>query len=236
MRRQTSSFYQVISTFTGFMNTAGLCCVAILGTLLSGCGKVASTTEPTPETSPATTPAIETIAVINLNVVAQEIGAMDKINVILNEKKDHLVGQLNDLKSQLGKKRDEIQTQFGTDLNEQQQGELDQMLVEHQNTLQLQTQAANSQLATTHAQLKRVLLDQVRPVAFEVAKEHGMNIVLTTGQIFAAGNNIEITQQVIERIRELNEAGKIEETSALQSPAPSERVANLPGGGAFMPQ
>ena len=195
--------------------------------LVCGCtGKKPLTTESKPDKQiPA-----DSIAVIDLNVVAQEIGAMGKINHSLKERENELVGKLNGLKNELGRQLDEIKSKYGSDLNQQQQSDLDRMLTDHQQTIGLQVQAAQTQLAAHHAQLKRKLLDQVRPVAYEVACEKGMNLVLTTSQIYAAGPNVDITQQVIKRIQNLNAK---EQSSTSNSDRPIEHVAN--GGGDFLP-
>ncbi len=175
---------------------------------------------------------LDLIAVIDLNVVAQEIGARDKINFALQQRENELIDELDQLKSDLNQQRQSIQAEYGQDLNQQQQSELDRLLTEHQQKIGLQVQAAQSQLVTQQAQLKVKLLAEIRPVAYQIAQENGMQIVLTSSQVYVAGPNVDITQQVIQRIKQIN-AGS---DSTSRSEPPTMRVAEMPGGGDFMPR
>ena len=205
----------------------------LIATGLPGCGKkpdaqVAGEPASTDETALKT----DAIAVIDLNVVAEEIGARTKINESLKQRESELVTQLNGFRDELGRQADDLRDQLGSDLNDHAQSELDKMLAENQVKVNLQAQAAQSQLNAHHARLKLQLLEQVRPVAWKVARARGMSIVMTTSQVYAAGPERDITQEVVEAIRQLNDNA----TSAAPAPAdPGIRVAEMPGGGEFMP-
>ena len=205
--------------------------VCVLCTLvtMAGCQKKAEQND----TEAAAIPAAkqDLIAVIDLNLVAEEIGAQAKIDRSLKEKEQELLKKFNGLKAELGRKVADLQKP-SQDLNDQRQNQLDAMTAQNQDMLTLQAQAAQSQLLAYHTQLKQKLLSQIRPVAYQVVQEKGMQIVLTVGQVYAAGPNVDITQDVVKRIQTINQ-------SASKGPAPGEpvtQVASLPGGGEFMPR
>lgn len=209
-----------------FSNLTSLLCFVLI---CAGCNKQEKE-ESKAETSlePA---AAEFIAVIDLNVVAQEIGAQTKIDLSLKQKEEELLRNYNGLKAELGRKVADHGT-AGGDLNDQQQNRLDQLNAENQNTLTLQAQAAQSQLIAYHGQLKQKLLAEIRPVAYTVAKEKGMQIVLTVGQVYAAGPNVNITQDVVKRIQAINKSSALSQSAD----EPPVRISELPGGGEFVPR
>ena len=205
-----------------------------LGLTIFGCSGGQQTGESNEETAPS--PASSNwsdacqIAVIDINEVARQIGAMDKINASMGRMESELNGQLATYQETLDKRLEEEKQKFDTDLNERQQGELDALLASRQRSLQQQTQLAGSQLAAHHNQLKLKLLNEIRPIAFEVARKRGMNLVVTTQQVYAARPEADITAEVVERIKQVNAHSDSREQSA-----PATRVAELPGGGAFKP-
>ena len=152
------------------------------------------------------------IAVIDLNVVAQEIGAQDKIDRSVTDKKAELANRMADYETKLsGPPADQ------------------------EMAIKRQAQLAQTQLLAHHAQLKQQLLDQIRPVAYLAAQERGMEIVLTAAQVYAAGPNVDITQDVVKRIQTINRSTENGSSAGLEeSPV---RLAELPaGGGDFQPQ
>ncbi len=205
-----------------------LICLLCMAVVVTGCNKQekkvseATTIETTPK---------DLIAVIDLNVVAQEIGAQTKIDLSLKQKEEELLSRFNGLQAELGRKVALLKSE-NKDLNDQAQNELDQLTAENQGKLTLQAQAAQSQLLAFHSGLKQKLLSQIRPVAYQVAQEKGMQIVLTVGQVYAAGPNVNITHDVVKRIKEINESVAAKQP---QQEKPN-RVANLPGGGEFTPR
>lgn len=215
--------------------TFGVLC--LVSTLCVPCGckqKTASTEVPADSGGAATATGFsDAIAVIDLNLVAEEIGARQKINESLIKREVELVGQINGLRDELERRATEVKARLDGDMNQQSQSDLDKMLVENQAKVDLQAQAAQAQLTTHHAMLKKQLLDQVRPVAFQVARTHGLSIVMTTSQVYAASPERDITQEVIREINRLNQA---ELTPMTSGEDPGIRVADMPGGGDFLPR
>ncbi len=173
------------------------------------------------------------IAVIDLNLVAQEIGARAKIDMLLDKREQELMTQFNGLKAELDRREMNLRGSFNDDLNDDQQNELDKLRAENLNKLNVQAQAASTRLAGFHAQLKQKLLNDIRPIAYQVASDQGMKIVLTAGQVYAAGPNVDITEAVIKQIQQINAANPESEDLAPQEPV--ARVGHMPGGGEFVP-
>lgn len=166
--------------------------------------------EKTEEASAANEPiaAVEMIAVIDLNIVAQEIGAQEKIDFAMRTKKEELESRLDKIK-------------------------LDEADVEKREALQ--AQAIQSQLLAHHTQLKQQFLSQVRPVALAVAQDQGMQIVMTTAQVYASGPGNNITQAVVKQIKELNR--NLPQEIGADTQSPKVELAELPhGNGEFIPR
>ena len=202
-----------------FLCTIGLCVV--------GCGRghkqVAE--KPANVESFATS---EKVAVIDINEVARQIGAMDKIRKSMAEFEAQLKTKLDGFKNELDLQYQDEQARRNEDLNNHNSGELEDLLAKHQQAIGQQALLAENQLANHHNQLKLKLINQIRPIAFDIAKEQGMAMVLTTSQIYAAGPEADITKAVADRINKMNSS---QEKTDDQIP----RVANLPGGGEFKP-
>lgn len=163
--------------------------------------------EQAPEKSPQAL-----IAVIDLNVVAHEIGAQDKIDRSVTEKKAELANRMADYEKKFS-------------------GEP----ADQEMAIKRQAQLAQTQLLAHRAQLKQQLLAQIRPVAYLAAQEKGMEIVLTAAQVYAAGPNVDITQDVVKRIQTINKSTENGSSAGLEEPP--VRLAELPGGGGdFQPQ
>ncbi|MGI9516534.1 MAG: OmpH family outer membrane protein [Pirellulaceae bacterium] len=208
----------------------GICCAWLLSGVLICCG-CNSKQVAEPAESPSADQ--ELIAVIDLNLVAEEIGARTKIDMALDKREKELLAQFNGLKSELTRRETDLQDSFNDDLNDDQQNELDHLRAENQSKLNLQAQTASTRLAEFHAQLKQKLLNDIRPVAYQVAQDQGMKIVLTVGQVYAAGPNVDITQAVIKHIQSVNAANP--ETTNISPRGPVARVGDMPGGGEFVP-
>lgn len=145
-------------------------------------------------------PPVEVIAVIDLNIVAQEIGAQEKIDFAMRTKKE-------ELEARLGNEKREA----------------------------LQDQAIQSQLLAHHTKLKQQFLSQVRPIALAVAQDQGMQMVMTTAQVYATVPGNDITQAVVRQIRVLNQTPP--QNLGSESQPPKAKLAQLPhGNGEFIPR
>ena len=171
------------------------------------------------------------IAVVDINEIARQIGAMEIIQQSMIDLEMELKTKLSQYKSDLDQEYQDRRKEYSDDLNDQAQDELDSLLVKHRGSFSEQSMLAQNQLAAHHNQLKKKLLNQVRPVAYEIANKKGMSVVMTTSQVYAAGPSSDITEAVAKRINELNSGN-----SAEKQAREGKRVADLPGGGAFLPR
>ncbi len=175
------------------------------------------------------------IAVIDLGVLANEIGATELINESIQKREQELLGKLDEFRNELedrvaGFKEKNPESEEGDG------GDLDKLLADNKARLALQAQAAQSHLATHLATLQQKLFDDVRPVAWRIAKSRGLSVVMTTSQIYAALPERDITQAVVEEIRRIN-AANADKNSTDKGQTPSgTRFAEMPGGGSFLPR
>ncbi len=194
-----------------------------------GCNKKEAVQAPATETKVDVN---DLVAVIDLNLVAQEIGAQAKIDVSVNEREEAFSKQLNGLKEELGRRVETLQSTVTTDSDEESKAKLQSLIRDNNNKLALQSQAFQTQLLGHRSQLQQKLLNDIRPVAYNIAQAKGMQIVLTVGQVYAAGPNVDITQDVIKRIKEINEST----AKSQPTKGPVAHIGARPGGGEFMPR
>ncbi|HMO15256.1 MAG TPA: OmpH family outer membrane protein [Pirellulaceae bacterium] len=215
--------------FQRLSGVSGLAAILILQALSVGCGKPTIAEQDLVQPSSTTEASQATaIAVIDLNRVAEQIGAIERIRTAVADYEFELRNRLTQIKDQFELEISEKRSSQTDDLNRQDQGELDKLMVKHQSALEQQTLIANNELVAHENQLKLKLLNQVRPIAYEVANERGMSIVLTTAQVYAATPTSDITDEVAKRIKKINS-----EAQSNVDKKSNTRVANLPGGGEF---
>lgn len=175
------------------------------------------------------------IAVIDLSVLANEIGATELINESIQKREQELIGKLKEFRVELEERVAEFQGKNPEDA-EGDKGGLDQLLAENKARLAMQAQAAQSQLATHLATLQQKLFDDVRPVAWRIAQSRGLSVVMTTNQIYAALPERDITQAVVEEIRRINAENPEKSLTGSGKLEGASRFAEMPGGGSFLPR
>ncbi len=201
--------------------------ILLTGLLITGCSTTADSVASNNEEQQSNT----TIAVVDINEIARQIGATDLIQQSVSQFESKIKSELQEFKARLDQEYDVRQASISSDLNVQNQEELNALQVTHQTALSKESMLWQSQLNAHHNKLRRDLLDQIRPVAYQIANEQGMSIVLTTSQVYAAGPAADITKQVAARINTHNR-----EIGVSPATDNTQRVADLPGGGAFQPQ
>ncbi len=167
------------------------------------------------------------IAVIDLNRLADGIGATEKIRDAIRATEQELVQDLvADRKAWFDEASAESMSEFTTVA----QSKFDELPEDDQKSLAQETQAAQALLLRRQLELREEFQKQISGVAFEIAREHGFDTVLTTGQVFATTAEHDITAAVIARIQARNQAAVRDGESSTQSPP---TTAKLPGGGSF---
>ncbi len=179
----------------------------IAATLMSGgCDKDAAIETDATDTAaaaPSTASGKGSVAVVNLDKVAQELGLASQFTQIVNSQQRQLQDQLNNVLQSMQSNFDKQRQEFGEEPTDEQQRQLQQLqAVANQR---INNMRAEAQQQT--AQLQQSLADQVRamlkgPVQ-KIAKQRGLSLVLVDqNNAFYTAEGVDITDSVIEIARE----------------------------------
>ncbi|MEX1224689.1 MAG: OmpH family outer membrane protein [Pirellulales bacterium] len=182
----------------------------IAATLMSGgCDKDAATeTEATDtaaaaDAAPSAAAGKGSVAVVNLDKVAQELGLASQFTQIVNSQQRQLQDQLNNVLQSMQSNFDKQRQEFGEEPTDEQQRQLAQLqAVANQRINNMRAEALQQT-----GQLQKSLADQVRamlkgPVQ-KIAKQRGLSLVLVDqNNAFYTAEGVDITDSVIEIARE----------------------------------
>ena len=172
---------------------------------------------------------ITAVAVIDVNEIARSSGKLDEINLELNKKEAELNTALESLRKL---HQDQITTMkdgFSEDESktaEQQQDALNKLKTIQASEYNRRWQDHRLQLSRLKQRLDEQFLNEVRPLASEIAEQKGLSVVIRKENIFTISDQCDITADVSQSYIEAHPA---EEKEAV--------VAKMPDhGGSFVPQ
>ncbi len=140
------------------------------------------------------------VAVLDLDKVAQRIGRLDEINMSIKEKQAELNDRLELLRRSYQFELDDKKSEFGSQISEEQKQQL-LVIQQRMNAGVAQArQQAQQELQLHQNALKTQFHEQVRPIARRVAEDAGMSVIITNNFIFASTNTVDITDQVVEQM------------------------------------
>jgi Skp family chaperone for outer membrane proteins len=181
-------------------------------------------------TTKSTATTICSIAVIDLDRVALGIGAVDKIREALGRLEQKCLTELRQTTAAMFGQH----TPSGNDLAEfdASTGPLVASLsAEQQREFVSSLRAAQAQMLTREKKLRDDFLNEVRPYAYQIARQQGCELVLTTDQVYVATDQVDITAEVIRTICDINAEA---ESAASRAAADSSKpVPKLASGGSF---
>jgi Skp family chaperone for outer membrane proteins len=166
-----------------------------------------------------------TVAVMDLQRVAEETGLTRQISNQLSTIRTDLQNQLSEVQLKLNTDLIEKQENFGDKPSAEQRQELNQLFVAAKRQLQQAQQQAEGALAQQRANLADQLYDVLRPYAKSVAKQKGMNVVLLKSQalVFDHSPETDITDEVIAAVLDAKATGslkvKTDATDSGESPS-----------------
>lgn len=140
------------------------------------------------------------VAVVDVNTVALKVGSLDEMQASVNAKKQEIQDRLAVLNEGYTKGLLDAQKRYGTTPSEEQNKELTDLTNQYTAGAIKAQQQAQLELSQHENQLKLHFLNSIRPIAYQVATEHGFEVVLTTQQVFAAGPDSDLTEHVVKRI------------------------------------
>ena len=191
---------------------------------LTGCWSRGTSSAPS-STANSTPPAPCPVAVIDLDRVARDIGAIDKIRAALAQSETTMVAELQQATAPFFGGQP-IAAQSFSDFDRVAAPLVEKLSDEQQKAFVKNIRAAQSQFAIRQQQLRIDFLNEVRPCAYQIARDQGCQLVLSTDQVYVATEQVDITSDVIRKIAEIN--------AAAQASAGGAASAN-PGGAQHPP-
>lgn len=178
-------------------------------------------------------------AVLDIDLVARELGVDQTVLTELQQIEASLNSQLAQVRNNLQSQMNQLEARAGQQRTQQIQAQL----VEANRKLNADFNAvraqAQNQLAGARVQRINDFRDKLRPIALEVAKAKGFSVVLTkTPEVYAFDEAVDITQEVIAKAKAegldkqlsmpeepatngAGESGATEESGASESTAPA---------------
>ncbi len=208
-----------------YLAPAAVFCLLLVTGCFSGSTDTRATTSK--ETSEAATTPPCSIAVIDLDRVAVGIGAVEKMRIALQQLEQKTVAELQ--QSSVALFGDSAPT--GANFMEFDKSAaplVEGLSAENQKEFAKSIRNAQGEMLVRQKQLRDDFLNEVRPYAFQIARDQGCQLVLTTDQVYVATEQVDITDEVVRRITEINAAAASSQSSASAAPP-----AKLASGGSF---
>jgi Skp family chaperone for outer membrane proteins len=145
-----------------------------------------------------------TVAIIDLDVVAQKLGRDKTMSEAIQQHEAALNQQLANIKVSYEKEISEKQNQFGQSPSQEQVQLLSNMGRQASANLTQVQQKAKNDLSQHRAQLVQQFRDEVKPIARQVASDKGLSIIVTKNEtvVFDFTSAVDITEDVIRKTRE----------------------------------
>ncbi len=141
------------------------------------------------------------VAVIDVNLISKEVGLLAAVQASLKNKQQEVTDRLGIMELGYKGKLEEAKKRYGETLTAEQQKEIEEVTRGFNTSLLRAGDAGRKEIAAFENQLKLHIVEEIRPIAYQIARERGFSIVLTTQQIFAAGPDVNLTATVIERYK-----------------------------------
>jgi len=143
------------------------------------------------------------VAIVDVDAVAREIGADKQVLEALKQAQDNLNSRLKDTQAAMQKQFDEAVVKAGgdkaTDEQKQQLAQFNQRLQD-----QFSQYKGQAQVTLNREQAKLVLAfrEKVRPVALEIAKGKGLDVVLQkSDQVIGFAESVDISKEVVAKLK-----------------------------------
>ena len=167
----------------------------------SGCGsKVDPSTSGKKE--PASGHAVGAVAIIDLDVIAKQLGSDKEMSVSIQQREASLNQQLAAVRDSYNKQISEKQGEFGANPTPEQAQHLADMQRQVNANLNQVLQRAKNDLNQHSARVIQHFRNEIKPVAREVATEKGLSIIVTKNDsvIFDYDRAVDITDEVVRRM------------------------------------
>ncbi|MCA9263451.1 MAG: OmpH family outer membrane protein [Planctomycetales bacterium] len=143
-----------------------------------------------------------TVAVIDLDVIASQLGSQQAIAESITKQQESLNNQLVELARSYSAQISEQQRVLADNPNQESEVQLAGWQRQAEVQLNQAKRQAQSDVVRYRAQLVNDFREQVRPVARQVADARGLSIIVTKNDsvVFDYGSAVDITNEVLEQL------------------------------------
>lgn len=209
-------------------------CLLVVSIIFHGCSRQQSAQESNESDSNGSKSdsSKASIAVIDLDLVAKELGASQTLDKLVAEREKELDELVMLNREAFRQEYLKLQQKFGDTPSSDQLLQLSDLQDKHNQSIVQQIKESRIKLINYRNQVSIKFMEEVKPIAYEKAQARGLTIVLSKGQFFIADSQIDITKDVIDEIKQIN--AKANAVSLPPLPT-NDRTARIPDGGTFSP-
>ena len=169
---------------------------------LSGCNNKTPGLAGTSDSGGAKAPGVGTVAILDLDMVAKQLGRDKQMNNSIQQCQVTLNQQLAAIKASYEKQISEKQGEFGDTPTHEQVQHLASVRRQASVNLNQVQQKARNNLSQHGAQLIQRFRDEMKPIAREAAAEKGLSVIVTKNDnvIFDYDAAVDITEAVVQKM------------------------------------
>ncbi|MCE5279208.1 MAG: OmpH family outer membrane protein [Planctomycetaceae bacterium] len=150
-----------------------------------------------------------TVAVIDLDKIANGIGVLQRINEATSTDSANAQQQLVGLQNRLQAELNQAVTKAGATPTDEQKRNLEQMRINGMGMLERARRQLSEEVARRRATALNDFRQQVAPIAKNIAKEKGFDLVVIKADvILAMDDEVDISEPVLQEVNTLTKAGR----------------------------
>ena len=145
-------------------------------------------------------PAKPQAVVLNMVEATEAVNMAERMKAFTTAENQRINSEMKELGAQYMKEIEDKETSFGDEPTQEQQDELKRMRTRLQKQFNRTRMTANSQMNKEKKALRQSILDEITPIAQQVATEHGATVIIKDDSVFWSEDTLDITSEVIARL------------------------------------
>ena len=145
-------------------------------------------------------PAKPQAVVLNVVEATEAVNMAERMKAFTTAENQRINSEMKELGAQYMKEIEDKETSFGDEPTQEQQDELKRMRTRLQKQFNRTRMTANSQMNKEKKALRQSILDEITPIAQQVATEHGATVIIKDDSVFWSEDTLDITSEVIARL------------------------------------
>ena len=145
-------------------------------------------------------PAKPQAVVINMVEATEAVNMAERLKAFTTAENQRINSEMKELGAQYMKELEDKEASFGDEPTQEQQDELKRMRTRLQKQFNRTRMSANGQMNKEKKALRQSILDEITPIAQQVATEHGATVIIKDDSVFWSEDTLDITSEVIARL------------------------------------